>query len=216
MMQAVKTLPLNYKPRGTLDFVENKAAMVVVNVIGLVLMGLFIWLAVWLFGLVFPGADVIWSLWSVAGGMTGLGGRVLVIAVALAVTLGVGVVHELVHGLFFWIFTRERPAFGAKSLYFYAGAPGWYLPRSQHAIVGLSPFVVVTVVGLLVAWFVSPAVAAWLLLAVVANAGGVAGDLMAVVWLLRQPQETFVQDTGLVLTIYQPGQAPAEVEQKEA
>jgi hypothetical protein len=216
MMQAVKILPPNYEQRGSLDFVENKASMIVVYVIGLVLMGLFVGLAVWFMGLVFPGVDVILALWSVAGGVTGLGGRILVIVVVLAVTLGAGVVHELVHGLFFWIFTRERPAFGVKSLYFYAGAPGWYLTRTQHVVVGLSPLVVVTVVGLLAAWFVPPAVAAWLLMAIVANAGGAAGDLMAAVWLLRQPRETLIQDTGLVLTIYQPGQAPAKVEQAEA
>jgi hypothetical protein len=215
IMKAVRTLPVDYEPIGTLDFSHNRAALIVVNLIGLLLMGLFIGLGLWFLGLVFPGVDVILALWSVAGGMTGLGGRVLVIVVALAVTLGMGVVHELVHGLFFWIFTHERPAFGAKSLYFYAGAPGWYLPRSQHIIVGLLPFVAVTVVGLAVTLLVSPAVAAWLLLAIVANAGGAAGDLMAVVWLLRQPPETFVRDTGLALTIYQPGPGSGEAEQEE-
>lgn len=214
-MKAVKTLPSTYEPRGTLDFSQSKAALIVVNVIGLVLMGLFIWLGVWFLGLAFPGVDVILALWSVTGGATGLGGRVIIIVLALVVALGVGVLHELVHGLFFWIFTRERPAFGAKSLYFYAGAPGWYLPRSQHVIVGLSPFVVVTVVGLVVTLLVSPAVAAWLLLAIVANAGGAAGDLMAVIWLLRQPRETFIRDTGLALTIYQPGKSLKEVAQEE-
>jgi hypothetical protein len=213
-MKAVKMLPSNYEQRGTLDFSQNKAALVAVNVIGLVLMGLFIWLGVWFLGLVFPGIDVILALWSVAGGVTGLGGRVIVIVVALTVTLGAGVIHELVHGLFFWIFTRQRPAFGARSLYFYAGAPDWYLPRSQHVIVGLSPFVLVTLIGLVVVLPVSPAAAAWVLLAVVANAGGAAGDLMTVVWLLRQPPETLVCDTGLAVTIYQPGQGSEEVEQE--
>jgi hypothetical protein len=212
IMKAVKTLPVGYEPIGTLDFSRNRAALIVVNLIGLALMGLFIWLSVWLLGLIFPGVDVILALWSVAGGMTGLGGRVLVIVVALAVTLGVGVLHELVHGLFFWVFTRERPTLGAKSLYFYASAPGWYFPRSQHIVVGLSPFVVVTVVGLAVTLLVSPAVAAWLLLAVVANAGGAAGDLMAAVWLLQQPPETFVRDTGLALTIYRPRPGHGEAE----
>jgi len=213
-MRAIKTLPTNYEPVGALDFVQNRAALIVVNLVGLVLMGLFIWLGVWFLDVIFPGVDVILALWSVAGGTVGLGGRVIIIVLALAITLGVGVVHELVHGLFFWIFTRERPAFGAKSLYFYAGAPDWYLPRSQHVVVGLSPFVFVTVIGVVVTLLVSPAVAAWLLLAVVGNAGGAAGDLMAAVWLLRQPRETFVRDTGLVLTIYQPGKGSEEAAQE--
>jgi hypothetical protein len=214
-MRAVKTLPPNYEPVGTLDFAQNRAAAVVVNVVGLALMGLFIWLGVWFLGLVFPGVDVILALWSVAGGVAGLGGRVLIVGLALVVTLGVGILHELVHGLFFWVFTRQRPAFGARSLYFYAGAPDWYLPRGRHILVGLSPLILVTAMGLVAAALASPAVAAWVLLAVVTNAGGAAGDLMAAVWLLRQPPQTFVHDTGLALTIYQPGTAPEEVEQEE-
>jgi hypothetical protein len=213
-MRAVKTLPSGYEQGGTFDVAGNKWLMIAVNALGLVLMGLFIWLAFWFMGLVFPGMDVILALWSVAGGVTGLGGRLIIIVVALAITLGVGVIHELVHGLFFWVFTRERPAFGAKSLYFYAGAPGWYLPRSRHVVVGLSPFVVVTIACLLVTLLVPPAVAAWLLLAVVANAGGAAGDLVAAVWLLRQPQGALVCDTGLALTVYRPGQGCETAEQE--
>jgi hypothetical protein len=213
-MKAVKTLPQDYEQHGTLDFAENKAALILVNVAGLVLMGLFIWLALWFFGLVFPGVDVVLALWSIAGGAAELGGRVIVIVVALLVMLVVGVIHELVHGLFFWVFTRERPVFGAKSLYFYAGAPNWYLPRGQHVVVGLTPLVLVTLVGLLVTLVAPAAVAVWVLLAVVANAGGAAGDLMAAVWLLRQPPETLVCDTGVVLTIYRPGQSSEKVGQE--
>lgn len=215
-MKAVKTLPANYEPRGTIDFSQNRAALIVVNVIGLALMGFSIWLSVWFMGLVFPGEDVILALWSITGGVDGLGGRVIIIVLALVVTLGVGILHELVHGLFFWVFTRERPAFGTKSLYFYAGAPDWYLPRSQHIIVGLMPFVLLTFLGLAVAALVPAAVAAWVLLAVVANAGGAAGDLMAAVWLLRQPSETLMHDTGLALTIYQPEKGAGKVVQEEA
>ena len=89
-MKAIKTLPPNYEQRSTLDFAENKVALVVVNVVGLVFMGLFIWLSLWFLGQVFPGVDVIPALWSVAGGATGIVGRVIVIVVALAVALGVG------------------------------------------------------------------------------------------------------------------------------
>ncbi len=211
-MKATKTLPEGYKPRGTLDFSHSKAALIVVNVIGLALMGLFLWLGVWFLDVISPGVDVIVALWSVTGSATGLGGRVLVIVLALAVTLGVGVLHELVHGLSFWLFTRERPAFGAKSLYFYAGAPDWYLPRGQHLVVGLMPFLLLTLAGLTVAALTPVAVAAWVILAVVANGGGAAGDLMAAVWLLRQPQDTLVCDTGLAITIYQPQPGSEETE----
>ncbi|MFL7791252.1 MAG: DUF3267 domain-containing protein [Anaerolineae bacterium] len=214
-MEAVKTLPPNYEQHGVLDFSENKAVLVAVNVAGLLLMGVFIWLAVVFLGQVYHEVDVVQALWSVTGGATGLGARAIVVIVALAVTLGVGVIHESVHGLFFWIFTRERPVFGAKSLYLYAGAPGWYLPRSRHVVVGLMPLVVITAVGFILALVVPVTAAVWILLVVVANASGAAGDLLAVVWLLRQPLETLVKDTGVTLTIYQPGLSSGEAEQGE-
>jgi hypothetical protein len=204
MMKAIRSLPVDYVPRGTLDFSHSKAALIVVNVIGLVLMGLFLLLGVWFLNVVSPGVDVIVALWSVTAGTAGLGARMIIIALALVVTLGVGALHELVHGLFFWLFTRKRPTFGARSLYFYAGAPDWYLRRGQHLIVGLMPFVLLTLVGMGVTALVPAAVAAWVLLAIVANAGGAAGDLMAAVWLLGQPRDTLVRDTGLAITIYQP------------
>ncbi len=65
----------------------------------------------------------------------------LFLGVPLAYLLGVLIVtlvlHELVHGLCFWSFTRDRPRFGWKLIYAYAAAPGWYLPRGRYLTVAL-------------------------------------------------------------------------------
>jgi hypothetical protein len=218
-MKAVKELPVGYESGGSIDFSTSKTSLVVVNVFALLLMGLFIWLGVWFLGLIHPGVDAITALWRVIGGLTGFTGRLVIVVVALFFTFVAGIVHELVHGLFFWIFTRERPSFGAKSLYLYAAAPDWYLPRDQHVVVGLMPLVLITLVSIGVAAFTPPTVSAWVLLFAVANASGAAGDILAVTLLLRQSPEVLVHDTGVLIDIYRPGrgQGPVKaVEQERA
>ena len=66
------------------------------------------------------------------------------------------VLHEAVHGLFFWLYTRDRPRFGFKGWYLYASAPGWYLSRNRFLVVGLSPLVTMTAAALGLAMVVPP------------------------------------------------------------
>jgi hypothetical protein len=51
--------------------------------------------------------------------------------------------HELVHGLLFWVFTRRRPLFGLRlPFYAFAAAPvDVYLPRNPYLVVALAPLV---------------------------------------------------------------------------
>ena len=66
----------------------------------------------------------------------------LLLAVPVVILL-----HELVHGLFFWVFTRHRPRFGVKALYAYAAAPDWFIPRGTFIWVALSPLVTISLLG---------------------------------------------------------------------
>ena len=119
--------------------------------------------------------------------------------------------HEAAHGAFFWVFTRERPAFGLEPPFAaYAAAPDWYLPRRQHLVVGLAPFTLITLVGLALLPVVPAFVVPVLLLIMVTNAAGSIGDSVMVVWLLTQPRDILVQDTGAAINIYRPAanQAP--------
>jgi hypothetical protein len=124
----------------------------------------------------------------------------------LVLTFLMIVVHELIHGLFFWLFTRERPTFGFKGAYAYAAAPDWYMPRNQYAIVGLAPLVLMTLAGLVLL----PVIPVWaipaLLFVVVTNAAGAVGDIAVVGWLLLQPRATLVNDIGDAVTLYRPTQ----------
>ena len=114
------------------------------------------------------------------------------------------IIHEAIHGVFFWLFTGSRPIFAFKGAYAYAAAPGWYLPRGAYMLTGLAPLVILSLAGLVV---LAVAPASWLTLitlALVINASGSVGDLAAVIWLARQPINCLAQDFGDRIEIYLP------------
>ncbi|MBN1261294.1 MAG: DUF3267 domain-containing protein [Anaerolineae bacterium] len=196
-MRATKTLPENYHARRTVDFSHNLRLAIGANLAGILLIFVFGTAAMRIVGWIRPDIENLTAAFGDTGDL-----RILFIAlVVIALLL---VVHELVHGLFFWLFTRARPVFGFKGVYAYAGAPQWFLPRNDYFVVALAPLVILTLVC--VAWLpvVPPAGVSLLVLAGVANAAGAVGDILIAVWLLTYPKETLVRDTGAGITFYGP------------
>jgi len=110
--------------------------------------------------------------------------------------------HELVHGFFFWFFTKERPKFGIGPGYAYAAAPDWYFPKGKYLVVGLAPLVVLTVLGLAAIALVPLAWVAAIFLAIVFNAGGAVGDLYICIRIGGEARNVWVKDTGDGFEIY--------------
>jgi hypothetical protein len=126
----------------------------------------------------------------------------VVIAAVLGLTVVHIIIHEAIHGIFFWWFTRTRPMFAFRWTHAYAAAPTWFLPRNHYFITTLSPLVVISAVGLLLTPIV-PAV--WLLplwFILTSNAGGAVGDMLVAGWLLRQPADCLANDRGDAVTLY--------------
>lgn len=124
------------------------------------------------------------------------------ILILLGLTFLMVFLHEGIHGLFFWIYTKEKPRFGFKLVYAFAGAPGWYFAKWPYMVIGISPLVLITIIGFLFLIFVP---AGWILpimLFITLNAGGAAGDIYTVFWLLPQPGNTLVHDSGERVKIF--------------
>jgi hypothetical protein len=119
--------------------------------------------------------------------------------------IAVLIIHELVHGLFYWLFSNHRPKFGFQGLFPYAAAPsGVYFPRNQFLVVGLSPLVLLTAVGLLLMVIVPTAFVPFLLFFVAFNASGAAGDLIMVIQLIQFSSDTLMEDSSSGVIIYGP------------
>ncbi len=194
MAQASRTLPPAYKPRGTIDLSKNRTAAISLSIASTVLLLLFGWFALVLVAALRPDA----------GSFTVQGAElVLLLAVVVVLTAAMIILHEAIHGLFFWLFTRDRPIFALKAFYAYAAAPDWYIPRSQYLIVALAPLLLITLAGLGLLLVVPAAAIPALMFVVVVNAAGAVGDMAVVGWLLVQPRPTLVHDRGDAVTIYQ-------------
>ncbi len=188
-----KVLPEGYTEGRVIDF-HKLGLVLIANVLSVPLMllsgGLFLALAFWARPTAFSHMAV---------PATSDAGFWVYIIVALPLSI---LLHELVHGFFFWRFTGERPVFGGNLLAAYAGAPDWYLPRSYHAVVGLAPLVILSVVGMGLLLVVPPALILPIVLGMSANAGGAFGDVWVAFMELREPPTTLVQDTGLRIAFY--------------
>ena len=201
--KAVRELPEDYDLRHTLDLNKNIKLAIGLNLAGLVLFFVFGVLFYWLLSLVRPG--LIFEGEFLSSGLLVSDSFLLQLLVIALVYMGMIVLHEGVHGIFFWIYTRERPKFGFKGLYAYAGAPDWYLAKKPYLIVGVAPLVLISAVGF-AAMALAPA--AWIfpiLMFITLNASGAVGDIFAFFWILLIPEEILVQDFGDRMQVYGPG-----------
>lgn len=130
------------------------------------------------------------------------GDGLTLIGALLGIMALVVVLHEWVHGLFFWFFTRERPKFGIGWGYAYASAPGWYFPRGQYLIVGLAPLITLSLAGLAVIAVAPPGWVGALFWGLLINASGAVGDLWVTARIALERGDILVEDTGDGFRVY--------------
>lgn len=194
--QASDRLPEQYGPVWSLDLARSWKTAVALNLAAIPLFAGFFWVfqaTARAFRPEFAGLKLMKTLatWDLSQPL------LLLFLVVLFVIL-----HELVHGLFFWFYTKEKPVFGLKLLYAFAGAPRFFIPRNQYMVIGLAPLVVLSGLG----FILQPVVPVELLLplnvALVANASGAVGDVYVVLKLAGFPSSVLVNDTGDRFTAY--------------
>ena len=186
------TLPEGYVQSGEINLKKDKRLVVLLNI-----------LALFVFVLVFYLLSMIGTL--ARFGLTNISGIISLgtVAILVGLTIGILLIHELIHGFFFWMFSRSRPVFGLRPLYAYAGAPAWFFPKRQFAITALGPLVVIGAAGVL-SMLVAPV--SWVLLIaflVALNTSGAVGDLFVFIRLLKCSPTTFANDTGEVVTFFE-------------
>jgi Putative zincin peptidase len=190
---STKTLPESYAQSGEINLGKNKRLAIALNIVAALITALTFYLLANLSAIIRPG------IFPVSGNI--MPGPVLFLVGLVIVIL---MVHELIHGFFFWVFTRSRPVFAQRLLYAYAGAPGWFIPARQFAFVSVSPLVIIDAAGLLL-MLLGPE--NWVLITaflIALNTGDAIGDLFVFTRLLKLPLAGLANDTGEVITFYEP------------
>jgi fatty acid desaturase len=200
----MKQLPEGYIRLETLDLMQDQERlrqMVVWGTVSLVVLLVLFW---WLAARLRP--DALWILGFQGAGFFATGGVLFLWLASLVVaTLLMIVLHEAVHGVFFWLFSGKIPLFGFKGFYAYAALPpGVYLERDRYLLTGIAPLLVLTAAGLALVPFIPALTLPVLLFFLVGNASGSVGDVIVIGWLLSKPPEVLIEDNGAVMTVYGP------------
>lgn len=185
-MHATQTLPENYRKLCDIDLEKNKKQNIIVNGLSLAL-GLIALVPAWL--LAPKDAEFV----------RGLPELLLLLASIIAYVI----LHEAVHGVCFWAFSKEKPRFGWKSSFAYAASDCYYR-KVPYLVIALAPVVLWGVVLAVLAALL-PVGCYWTVqLIQLMNISGAAGDLY-VTWLfLRMPKDIWVIDAGINMQVYAP------------
>lgn len=190
------TLPSDYQPAFSIDLQKDKKLFLLVN-------GLCIVIAAFLFGVgvaMHPlSAFLQFMKQSVQEG------RYLhYLAPLLLISLGSFayiILHEMVHGIFMYAFSRVKPKFGFTGAYAYAGSEV-YFGKTHYLIIALAPVVIWGIV-LAVLCAAVPEHWFWPLYYIqLVNLSGAAGDLYVTWRFCSLPKDILVQDLGVSMTVF--------------
>lgn len=192
-MQSTKQLPDGYQEIYSLDLSKNLRAQLALNGAALILILVFGWL--------FVGISNVLTSEAWVGNLTTLLGRDYLLMILIALIL-MPILHEAVHGILFWRYTRQIPKFGLRLGYAYAAAPEWYLSPDQYLVVALAPFSALSVIGIALMLVIPSSILPALIIFLTLNAGGSVGDMFVVWKITRLPKNLLINDQGDIITIY--------------
>lgn len=208
-MQTTTMLPINYRQKSTLDLSKSKKATIAAIVLGIVLLIGVSWFLEQFTHFLRPnaleGIGFHGILTITPDGELSFELPIVAIVGTIVVIVLVMLIHELVHGVFFWWFGGQRPTFGIKGPFIYVAAPpDVYFPRNPYLVVGIAPLGLLTFVGLLLMTIAPVAALPVLGFSIALNAAGAAGDLVMAVRLLSFSPDNLMEDSDAGVVVYGP------------
>ena len=129
----------------------------------------------------------------------------LAVLLLLASFIAYIVLHELVHGLFYKIFTHQKLTFGFTLTVAFCGVPKLYVSRKTAIVTTLAPFTVFSIIFLLLV-FIVPVESIKLLFVVLFafHLGGCFGDLFGAIYMIfnHTKEKMLINDTGPTQTFF--------------
>ena len=126
-----------------------------------------------------------------------------------AAIFGYVILHELTHGLFYKLLTRERLTFGMSWSCAFCGVPKIFVYRKAALIAVAAPLVIFTLILIpltVTFYFLNPLIYALLMFIFGLHIGGCSGDLyltLILLFKLKDPR-TLIRDTGPEQFLYVP------------
>jgi hypothetical protein len=196
MMNATKILPERYAFQREINLQKDQALLIKLNLWGLALLPVIGYILLRFGVALHPDFH---SIIEVITPQIPIFTQILGLILGLIVTT---VLHELVHGAFFWTITRQVPKFGFRGAYAFAAAPEWYIPRLAYFSIGAAPLVIISIIGIFCIPIISSQFLFIWLFCLLANASGAIGDVYILAFLIHQPATAMIQDRGDVISVY--------------
>lgn len=194
-MNPTSTLPEHYEMVWELDIKNGTRLNIILQIAGL---GWMLLAGAMLTGCVTWIRPNLWQAFAIAKSLPALAVLGLLL-LNMIITISL---HELMHGLFFWLFSKQPFQLGLGPGYAYAGMPGWFFPRDQYLVIGLAPLILLSGLGLIACAFVPLSWLAMLLTGMVINVGGAIGDMYVCLRISREGQQVLIMDTGDRFQVY--------------
>ena len=192
MNTSTQTLPTGYVQSAEINLKKDKRLTILLSIGALLVFILMFYLLSGFAALVRPDVKNFSENITIGKVLGALGFTVIVLSI-----------HEIIHGLFFWIFSHGQPVFALRLPYASAGAPTWFFPKRQYAITALGPVIIIGAVGLLLMLLVPVSWLLMIMFLVALNTGGAVGDLFVFIRLLKCSPTSFMKDTGDVVTFFE-------------
>jgi hypothetical protein len=110
--------------------------------------------------------------------------------------------HELIHALVFFISNGQKPKIGIRGFIIFAAAPEKLVKHNAMIINALSPFITISVIGIILISVLPTGVIPWIFIPTVINAAASGGDFMITAWIIKHKSNTVYQDDGDIITAY--------------
>ena len=124
--------------------------------------------------------------------------RLFLLVPAIAVYV---VTHELIHGLFFRRYGKEKPKYGFSGLYFYAGSEVFF-DRRSYLVIALAPVVVWFAVLLILDAALPNRLFWFFYILQIVNISGAAGDFYITYLARSMPADVLIRDWGYKMEFY--------------
>ncbi|WP_192988286.1 DUF3267 domain-containing protein [Carnobacterium mobile] len=146
---------------------------------------------------------ILFTLLTLGNNLSGEGERTFLgMFIGIISLLGIIVVHELIHGLFFKLFNTEgKVKFGFKNGLAYATSPNSFYSKRNFLIILMAPFITITLLLFLMYLFCLIPPYAFIWLASI-HASTCVGDFYFSYLVIKAPKNSYVEDTEQGINIY--------------
>ncbi|MDD3999904.1 MAG: DUF3267 domain-containing protein [Bacilli bacterium] len=183
-VKSFKDLPEGYKKVDALDLKEDKRLLILVNVLSILLILPFIPLYI-VFNYKISNTQIYVS--------------VLFIFIGYIIII---IIHELIHGIFFKLGTKEKIKYRFHGVYASASVDHIYFKKNHYLVVSLAPVVILTIVLSILAYIFCEDYFLHFYILIAIQFGSAAGDFYVVYRLLKHDKNTLIRDYGVGMEFY--------------